>query len=382
MASAMAGTRVTRLQDQTFVSNGTVSVQVAGQLPPRRVVYGVLFRLDCDLTQPGAASAVQLGAVLHQLIAQVKIGRRVSISGLGMRFLNWVMKGYEPNFPAGFPATNAAVFSRSITWPLWYCDPTSRSPRDYAIPTEMWQDPIEVRFGSNAIFAATAPTIGNATLRTYVVHGAAQADADSAVVPSSLNIQSEDFNSLVATINKPGRWVYAVAYREASNDAGGITSANVTNVTSYVDGEPQLNNLRSQDAATIFNQLCADGGNIEVESQTDPRAGECIDDLPGTAAAAGQGTSVDYLPLIVAPKPYLVSETPEAMIGAKFEFTGTLGAYKVAYRIVEPRPLALLANAGRRLGIGDATFTAKTASKTDLRDGRLLPYIPLRLRRK
>lgn len=377
----MAGTRVTRLQDQTFAAGTTVNIQVAGALPPRRVVYGVLFRLDLDLTQPGAGQVAQLGSVHHQLLANLKIGRRISISGLGLRFLNWCMLGREPQFPAGFPATAGAVFSRSVEWSLWYVDPTSRSPRDYAIPTEMWQDSIEVRFGTNAIFAATAPTLGNGVFRTYVVHGAAQADENSNVVPASLNIQSEDFNALVAMINKPGRWAYAVAFREASNDAGGITSVQVSNFTSYIDGEPILNNMRSQDAASLFNQMVADGGNVETESQTDPRAGEAIDSYPGVGAAAGQGTTVDYLPLVVAPKPYLVSETPEAITGARFEFAGTLGAYKIAYRIVEARPTSMLGNAARKLGLPEANFTAKTSSKTSLKDMRLLPYLPIRLKR-
>lgn len=385
MATSADGVRVTRLQDQNLASltGQTVSIQTAGQIPPNRDILGVVFRLDCDITQPGAGQAAQLGAVLHQLLASVKIGRRVSISGLGMRFLNWLMLGREPNFPAGFPATAGGVFSRAISWSLWYQDPSSRAPNDGAVPSELWQDPIEVRFGTTAIFAATVPTsVGNAVLRTYVVHQAGQKDDNTAVVPVSLNIQSEDFNALTAIVNKVGRWVYAVLYREASNDAGGITSAQVSNVTSYIDGEPILNNLRSQDVATVYNQFKARGSNVETESQTDPRGGEIIDDLPGAAAAAGQGTTVDCLPLIVPTDEYLVSECPEANIGAKFEMAGTLGAYKIAYRIVEPRPLANLGNAGRKLGLANADFEAKTHSKANLNDMRLLPYIPLRLRRK
>src|SRR5512143_1241745 len=118
----MAGTRVTRLQDQTFTPGTTVNVQVAGALPPRRVVYGVMFRLDIDITQPAAGQVIQLGSVLHQLLANVKIGRRVAVSGLALRFLNWAMLGREPQFPAGLPATANGVFSRSVEWSLWYAD--------------------------------------------------------------------------------------------------------------------------------------------------------------------------------------------------------------------------------------------------------------------
>lgn len=382
MATSADGYRLTRLQDQAFIGGNTVSIQTAGQVPAGRDVVGVVFRLDLDITQPGAGMAAQLGAVLHQLIAQVKIGRRIAITGLGMKVLSWMMFGRETNFPAGFPATASAVFSRGIVWTLWYADPSSRAPNDGVVPSQLWTDPIEVRFGTSAIFAATVPTLGNGTLRTYVVHQASQQDDDTAVIPASLNIQSEDFNALTAIINKAGRWVYAAAYREASNDAGGITNTQVSGFTSYIDGEPVLNNVRSQDAASVFNVLKAAGGNIELESQTDPRGGENIDDLPGPAAAAGQATTVDYLPLIVPAHPYLISETPEAVQGFKAEFQGTLGAYKIAYRIVEPRPMGNLGNASRKLGIGDADFKIKTHSKTDLNNARLAPYLPIRLLRK
>jgi hypothetical protein len=382
MASSSDGVRVTRLQDQTFVSGGGVSIQTAGMIAPKRVVLGIIFTLDCDLTQPGAASAAQLGAVLPQLLSFVKIGRRVAIDGLGLRFMNWLMMGKAPNLPAGFAAVNGNVYSRKTTWALWYADPSSRSPNDGAVPSELWQDQIEVTFGSNAIFAATAPAIGNGTLRTYVLHQAAQADENTAVVPTSLNIQSENFSALTANINKVGRWVYAFAYRVASNDAGGITSAQVSNAIAYADGEPVVQNARAQDLAAIYNQIAADGAQIQTDSQTAPLSGEAINEHPGFAAAAGQGVTVDFLPLIMPAKPYLVSDCPEALVGTKFEFTGTLGAYKIAYRIVEPRPLATLGNAGRKLGMPESDFEAKTHSKTDLKDKRLLPYIPLRLRRK
>lgn len=385
MATAADGTRVFRLQDQTFNSGATVSIQVAGQLPPKRVITHVLFRLDVDITQPAAGAAVQLGAVLHQLVSQFKIGRRISITGLGLKFLNWMTKGFEPSFSSGFPGTLNAVFSRSVVWCISYLDSTSRSPYDACIPVEMFLDPIEVRFGTNAIFAATVPTLGNGTLRTYVVHQAAQTSDDTAVVPQSLNIQSDDFNALVAVINKPGRWLYALAYREASNDAGGISSAQVSNLISYVDGEPQWNNARSQDAASVFNQIAAFGSSLETDNGATPalsQAGEILNDQPGVAAAAGQGTTINYQPLFVPPYPYLVSEVAEARVGAKFEFTGTLGAYKIAYRLVEPRPMSMLAAAARRLGIDDAHFEAKTHSKQDLKNMELLPYLPLRLRRR
>lgn len=381
MAAAAPGVRRTRLEDKPFASGGTVQIQTQGQLPPGRRVLGVLFRLDLDITQPGAGAAAQLGSVLYQLINNLQVGRRVNISGLGLRFLSWAQRQRMPLFPAGFAATANGVFSRSIAWYLAYQDPSSRSPNDGAIPTELYTDPIIVRFGSNAVFAATAPALGNGVLRTYVYHDGGGAKRNAGIIPPSIQIVSEDWNQLVATVNKQGLWVYALAFREAPNDAGGISSAQVSQFTSSVDGEAVVNNVRSQDAATLFNHERASGTNLETESQTAPLAGEELSDQPGVANGAGQGTTINFLPLLWPSDGYLLSQCPRATIGAKFEMQGTLGAYKLAYRLVEPRPDSAIGAAAVKLGLPTSVFKPKTQSKESLSNPDLARFIPLRVTR-
>jgi hypothetical protein len=382
MASAAQSTRVTRLEDKAFGAGVSTQIQTAGMVSPGRRILQVVFRLDCDLTQPGAGQAAQLGGVLHQLVANFKIGRRVSITGYMLRLLNWFMTGREVNFPAGFPATAGGVFSRSIVWVLNYQDPSAESPDDGAVASELWQDPIEVTFGSpTAIFLATAPTVAG-TLRTYVVH-----DADSGVaigqrdVPASLNIQSEGpFTSLTVPILKAGKWVYVVAGREAQNDAGAITSANVTSFTSNIDGEPIWNNVRGQDAASVYNALRADGAAIEFESQTAPIGGELINDEPGFAAAAGSAVSMNFLGLLGPPDKYRMTQVPTAELGFRLDIQGTLTGYKLAYRIVEPRPDSAIAAAARKIGMSDASVNPKTGDGKVLSIPGVSAYIPARLK--
>jgi hypothetical protein len=383
--------QVTNLQSQTFTSGGTVTIPVAGALPTGRRVRSVVFRLDIDATQPGAGMAAQLGTVLPQLIAQIKIGRRVSITGLGLFFLNWMQNGFSPAWPPGWAAGAAAdVRSRSIVWQLDYADMTSVQPEDAAVPSEIWTDPIEIRFGTNAIFAATVPTLGNGTLRTMVYHDAASVSRDGKriTVPQSLNIQSEDFSALSAIINKPGAWVYACAYREASNDSGIITSANVANVISSIDGVPLLNSLRLQDVASVFNAMRSHGSNYGSEGQalTVPGAnnatsgtaigGECVNDQPGVAAGAGQAVTANFLPLVFPPRNYHVSMLAKAKTGFRSDLTGTLGAYKIAYRIIERRPDSAVGNAARRLGVGSGGFGPKTGNSPIHTDPELAPFLP------
>ena len=382
--------QVTPLQSVAFASGGSISVQTAGALPTGRRVKSVLFVLDIDLTQP-AAPVAQLGLALHQLIAQIKIARRVSVTGLGLHFLNWIQRGQEPSTPAGFPAgvvTN--VFSRRVVWSLDYADYTSQKPDDGAVPSELWTDPIEVRFGTNASFAAPAPTLGNGLLRIYVVHDAASVakNGKRITIPPSVNIQSDDFNALTALINKPGLWVYALLYRETTPFDSNVTSVNVSNVIVSVDGIPLMNNIRAQDIATVYNQIRAHGTNTEWEGQVDALpgvnnaaaithfAGAAINDQPGVGVAAGQGVTLNYLPLIFPHSDYKLSMLPRAKIGLRVDLTGTLGPYKIVYRLVERRPDQGIGNASRRLGITNAGFGPKTGPSSISDDPELAPFLP------
>jgi len=381
----------TPLQSQTFAAGASVSVQTAGALPTGRRVRHVLFVLDVDATQP-AAPVAQLGNAFHQLIAQIKIARRVSITGLGLHFLNWLQRGFCPESPAGFPAgvvTN--VFSRRVVWALDYVDETSQKPDDGAIPSELWTDPIEVRFGTNAAFAAPAVTLGNGLLRIYVGHDAASVakNGKRVTIPQSLNIQSDDFNALTAIINKPAAWVYALIYRETQpSDTGLITSANISNAIVSVDGIPLMNSVRLQDLASIYNQIRAAAPQFESEGQTEPvvgannaaapahMSGAALNSQPAVGVAAGQGVSTNFAPLIFPPTNYKVSMLPRAKIGMRVDLTGTLGAYKIAYRLIERRPDQGIGNAARRLGITSGSFGAKTNASSIGDDPELAPYLP------
>jgi len=382
MANGSRGIRATKLQDQAFGPGQTVSIQTAGALPNSREVYGVLFRLDLDITQPGAGQLAQLGAVLPQLIAQVKMGRRVSITGLGLWWLNFLMSGRAPSFAAGFPATASAVFSRGLEWYLPFADSSAHIQDDCAIPSELFLDPIEVRFGTNSIFGATAPSLGNGVLRVFAIHGPSNMESGvEAVVPPSLNIQSDDFNALTALVQKPGLYTHAVLYREASNDAGAITNVNASSVTVYLDGEPLVQSARASDIASVYNTILSDGSQPKVESQTLPIGLEIINTQPGPAAAAGQAVSVDVLPLIVPPKGYKLSQCGEASQGMKVDVAGTLGAYKVAYRILEPRPQSAIDRAAARLGIPAGKGVVRTKDGRPLSDPRMARSLPIRVSR-
>jgi hypothetical protein len=240
----------------------------------------------------------------------------------------------------------------------------------------LWTDSIDVTFGTSAIFGATVPTFSNGVLRTYVYHGPSGSTPGHRVtVPLSINLQSENFSNLSPLVAKPGIWTHAALFREASNDAGGITNVQVSALTTFIDGEPVLDNMRASDVASVFNGAMAVGSGLQVESQTVPLGGEVINSMPGAAAAAGQGVLVDLLPLFVPPENYYLSQLPEAKSAFTALMAGTLGAYSIVYRIVEHKSDSSIARASARLGVQSGRGFAKVAAHPA--EGRLGKYLPV-----
>lgn len=331
--------RVTRLEDRTFTHGGHVSIPVKGRIPGGRRILGVEMVLDAQVTQPGAGMAAQLGSVLAQLVQKLVIGRRIDIDGLGLTFLNWARRGREYDFPAGNPAGAAGnVFSRRVAWSVEYADYRARDVaiNDGALPSELWQDELEIDFAANTVFAATAPTV-TGTLRTQVIHDSA---LGKKLGPTSRQFKSQPFSALSAAIQKRGAYEHAVLYRLASNDPGNISDTQVSAVTLTIDGEVIYTAARVQDLASIYNRTRALGSDFRVESQTVPQSGEALNDAPGVAAGAGLGVAIDFLPLIPAPGSNLGSQAAESSDGNggfQVDLTGAIGSYRIAYCLAEPR---------------------------------------------
>jgi len=388
MANMDASTRTTRLEDKTFTHGASVSIPTAGLIPPGRRILSVEFILDLVFTQPAAAAATQNGASLFQLIQQLKLGRRVSIDGLGLHLWEWIKTGREAALPASFLNTLNGAFTRSIKWTYQYVDRTSRSPYDAALPSELFTDPIEVTFGASSIFTATVPTV-TGTLRTTVYHDTAQRDEGSVVVPQSKILMSQDFNSLDALIEKPGAYLNVIAYRTAANDSGSLTSTQISNVDVSIDGELVNRGARLQDLAYVFNRNRAAGSATRLISNTAPRAGESLNADPEPEDGAGAVVTCECAPLLFAPRDYYISnQVPHATKSFRAQFTGTLGAYKVAYEIVEGMTAQMAVAAAQRQGLlGALDFRAKTASKSGLSRnmngafGRFLPQRAIRVGR-
>lgn len=381
------GLQATHLKDEVFTPGQAVSMQVAGKIPPKRRIHAVQFSLLSDITQPAAGAAAQLGSVLPQLIALLTIGRRVSLTGLALKFHEWMKAGKWSCMAAGFPAGVSTVFSRIQQWTLWLSDPSCLSPNDGAVASELFTDDLQVRFGTTAIFAPTVPaSIGNTVFRATLWHEADSDPMDPAlgdearVVPQSRVIKSVNKNDLSPVVNQVGAIPYAAIFREAVNDPGTINSTQILSATAFVDAEPVRTDVRVTDVASEFNRVRSDGTSYTVESQTVPIGGEQILDLPAPAAAAGQVITGDFFPFLFPKRGYKMSQVPRATQGFSANISGSLGAYTIVFEAVEGLSEEMVHRAANKLMPGKRfRFRPKTFSKSDLNAKGVGRYLPIRI---
>lgn len=382
MANKAPGTQIMPLEPRTFSHGGSVSVPTSGRVPPGRRVLKVLFDLTFTATQP-AAPTTQNAASLYQLLALVKHGRRISIDGLGLGILNWMKNGREIALAADIPNTPNGVYDRRVQWEISYIDPTSRSPFDGALPSELFGiDPLDINFAAAAnVFGGTAPTLTNATLRTYVIHDAGQSSAESGVAPSSRVISSQDFSALTATLEKKGAFLYVAAYRTAANDGGAITSTQAGSVSVFVDGETFVRALRLQDLASAFNASRANGSRRRSLSSVAPVPGESLNDTPNVGNGDGAVVAVEFAPLIFPIGQFYVSnQVAQAEKSLQFDFqSGTLTNYRIAYELIEFGSPEKAEAALRKLGIPRVgRWEVKAANKGSAIGASFAPYLPHR----
>jgi hypothetical protein len=373
------GLRTTKLNDNANLVFGQgFSFNTKGAVEPGRLILAVRLVLDATFTQPAAAQQIQFGEVFRQMIARLNIGRRINVTGLGAIAHEWAKTGRQAQFPGDIPATANGVFQKRIEWTIYYSSPLARNPFDGAVPSDVWNEQVTGNLGAASIFAATAPTLSNATLRCYVDHVAASAQPGKVKVGVSQVFMDDGFTNLSPLIAKAGAFLYAVIYREVANDRGRITSANISNVTSKIDGVPQILNARAEDVASMFNRWVATEASRGGSSPVYGQAAGSIDDQPDQAAAAAQSSlQMEMVPAIIIPRGFNISQVARAKQSLSLELSGNLAAYRVAYGYIEPRSEDSFSKAASQMGLKRGVVRAKTASKTGLPpDADLAPYLP------
>lgn len=379
------GLMSTRLQDASGVGFGSnITFQTKGQLEPGRLVTSVRLILDAIFTQPGAGAVAIPGELLYHMLLRVNVGRRINITGPGLRFLDWMTKGRSVQYPGSIPAVVATSYAKRVEWEISYVDPLSRSPYDGAVPTELFDEQILVALASNGIFAATVPTMptATATLRCYVDSVPSKAGRGRVELPASYVIADQAFSALNAQILVAGQYEQAALFTTplaggTAGSAGRITSANVATVNTRVDGRPLVVNSRAEDLASLWNRQRAFGSTRGTSAPVYSAPPESIDDQPEQAAAGAQSSlQMEYIPLVFPPAVQLAAQVATAQNGLAVDLTGTLGPYVIAYRVREPRGSDAIAKGARKLGLKSGQIRNKAASASTPVDADLAPFLP------
>ncbi len=268
-------------------------------------------------------------------------------------------------FPGDIPATASYVASKRIEWCIQYHRPESEKPYDGLIPTELFDEMVQAPLATNAIFGATAPTLGNATMRCYV--DTLPGPKQGFDVPTSYRIFDQPFAALNAQVLVPGALEHVALFTTAANSRNRLTSANIASITTRADGKPLLINSRLEDAASLWNRHQAITSLRGSSSPVYNQPAESIDDQPDQSNGAAQASSqVEFCPLVFPSRTYTEDKLAKVKNGLAVDLAGTIGAYTIACRIREERDVGHGQRAARKAGAAAGTIHATTGHADNL----------------
>lgn len=361
------------LESKSYVAGGNVQVSLR-DLPPGKRVKGFFLNLEATCTQSGSAAAVN-GDDLVNVFANIECGKRIKGTGKFFDRLNWLMRGAQVALTPGLPATNSAVFKRTIRLVVPFYDANAFSALDCAPVSEFYRDtPLIVDFAGSALFSTVTIT---GTLRTWAI----LENAEVGVAPSIQQVGYTDWAGQQLTL-EPGLYTHAFLYKDTTGTTT-ITNAEVSSISMSVDGQRAIDLFRPEELAFVDDYYHAKGVSKRTESTTAPTPGEQLTDEPAATAAADSTVTLEMVPLIVPPTNYKLTQCVVVDRGIRIDFQGTLTTFRVGWRRIEPRSVEQAVKAMAKTGVAvpDASkIKAKTASKAELSPQKAgaLKYLPLR----
>jgi hypothetical protein len=355
-----------------FASGGSSTVSFQ-DLPAGRV-EGFLLRIKTDIVQGAGASAIT-GTMLFGLIALARIRDYIRMTGRGLNFLRWNMIGFMPNTPQDVLAA-AATYSRFVDIWIPFADYTQGTPLDCALDTQILSDqPLELNFGNVPSLYGANTSLANTSIRVLAMLDK-PAPGD---IPAEQYINYADWNQQSILMPVPGAITNAFAYNETSD---AMTDANFSTFTIYCDGDIIKPVLQTGELAAEFNNLKAAG--VSALGSATGVGGELIVDEPGTGAAAGQGLTVPFIPLIAQPHAYSLTHVPFVTNTLRIDYTGNATAIRVVTRQIKVTGAERAYEIGRKLGLDnvDGRDVGLKVDGPGTVDGNKASILPKRLRMK
>jgi hypothetical protein len=335
----MQSRRIWPAQSPIFASGGSSTVSFQ-DLPAGRI-EALLLRIKTDIVQGASATAIT-GSMLASTVALARIRDYLRMTGRGLSYLRWIMQGYQPNTPQDIPAA-AATYSRFVDIWIPFADFYQSNPLDTALDTQILSDqPLELNFGNVAALYGANTSFANTSIRVL-----AFLDKPSpGDIPSEQYINFADWNQQSILLPVPGAITHAFAYNETSDS---MTDANFATFTVYADGDIIKPVLQTGELAAEFDQLRAAG--VGVLNTSTGTGGELIVDEPGTGAAAGQGLTVPFIPIVSQPDRYSLTHVPFVDNTLRIDYTGAATAIRLVTRQIKVSGSDRAYELGRKIGL-------------------------------
>lgn len=356
------------LKSLTFASGGRAIVEL-DQLPPDSRLKGILFTAPVQITNAGGTGAIIQPYTHNRLVDAVKLGKRINATGQLLDKLVWLMTGRDPSATLYVPAADG-VYSRALALMLPFMDRDGYEPDDTSPACGMFRDqPIELSFGSTATLYPSANAVSIGTVQPIAL--VEKVKPGQLATPVVIDYADQAAEGRLP----PGVYTHLGVCKE---DGTALTSAEITEITVEVDGEPVIDRLTVPQLSAIFNAMKALGGEVFSAGASATIPGEAVEEHPGYAAAAGATVSVQFVPLLF---PQLAGKLTKAWIaqnGIRVKWSGSLGTLRFFWRRVEPMSDAQVVKAAAKIGQVATNVRTRTASKAPITDsptGRLLSAI-------
>jgi hypothetical protein len=354
-------------------------------IPALSRIRSFIVELTADF-HTGAAQALIPGEQFYRLVDRFQLGSNILATGAQLYIQDWAQRGMQTEAPAGIPASNAAHFSRVVTWVIPYQDDRGVSPLDGS--------PTAAIFGSDMLLIQAAPfsaldggagtwsTLAAADGVTGTIRVWAELEEPNDSPGAIVQFGFMDLSGQTPTI-PPGLYMDLFAYRE---DLSPITSAQIATIQVSVDGAPYKDSMLLREYLANWNLEASAGAGVGVSSATVPLGGESLPDEPAVTAGATQVVSTPWVPIIWRGRKAKLTHDCLAERALELRYTGTDTSLRVAYRRHARRSPSDVVLAFNQIGRLDVTspdmVVPKTASKAPLRSGKQAfgPYFPLRAR--
>jgi hypothetical protein len=367
--------RVYELQSFTGTPGVVQSLQYDLRgLPRGQRVSAFMVVADCELTYTQGGGQPATIATENYNLASKLLGQfdhqssffKVRATGAGLYRLFQHMNGRGLQDDQVFLPTAQPTFARpAVVIPLQ--DTNQFAPTDTAIPTELINGTSLQLVTTGASLGSLgfidpstgAPVVAPAITGTVVYRlFACLIEGSGAIDPTPTAIDYEDWGGQTILL-APGAYTHLSVYRDPLAQGGGgniSMSSDLTRVTWNIAGTPVNQNVFSWALTMDYNRNSVAGGFVDNDREQ------------------LQSNQVPFVPIYTPPSKYKLTGLPQTdQPDSIIQLNGSLTYFRVLYRRIPQKTESQVRTAAQAFGLSSFQRQLKTASKSPVGKGSILP---------